>query len=114
MYHPGSSAGVHGDPGGTPKWRPPTPNAELINKRNRHGRAPQKDSRKGDQGIRKIPDSILNFPILPLRGAPRGSGGALRRGAIDTNQHLERKFEINETTANGRRRKKPKGRSVNP
>ena len=38
--------------------------------RNRRGWATQTENRKDEPGIRKIPDSICNFSILPFRGVP--------------------------------------------
>ena len=57
-----------------------TPNAELINKRSHRGWATQKAIRKHEPEIRKMPGPIRNFPILPIRGVPRGSLETFRMG----------------------------------
>ena len=56
----------------------PTPNAEMVNRRNRRRRATDPEKQKADPGIRKIPDAIRNFHTFPPRSAPGGSVG--RRG----------------------------------
>ena len=64
----------------------PTPNAEIINRRNRRGWLMQKENRKAGTGIRKIPGDIRNFPILPFSGVAWGSGRR-SEGAASNAQH---------------------------
>ena len=42
----------------------------MRKKRNHRGWVTQTENRKDEPGIRKIPDSIRNFSILPFRGVP--------------------------------------------
>ena len=65
-------ASFRGVPVGVPRGCPltPTPNADMINRRNHRGWATQKENRKGGPVTRKIPYSSRNFPILPFRGVP--------------------------------------------
>ena len=51
----------------------------------RTGRRRKKAKRKAEPGIRKIPDSILNYAILPVRSAPWSSVGF--RGAFRIGGH---------------------------
>ena len=62
------------------------------------------EKQKASPRIHKIPESIRNFPFLPIRGDPWGSGGRPLGVPIKA-QHPTRKREINEAAAGGWRRK---------
>ena len=51
----------------------------------------RKEKQKDEPGTPKIQDPICNFPILLLRGAPRGSGGRSVGGTLTPNAETRNK-----------------------